>query len=86
MRTLSVQAADQAFATLLAEVEGGAIVQITRDGRAVAELRPPAAGVHDDPAWRERYDRMVEQMALWQEVGYRVGTITADDKYGDAPV
>ena len=58
---------------------------ITKNGKTVAELRPRSDNPHDDPEWRAAFKRMVVLMQAWPERGYRVGKITEDDKYGDAP-
>ena len=86
--------ANQNFSKILAEVEKGETVLITKNGKTVAELRArpdnprddPEWRTADDPEWRTAYDRMVELMQAWPDRGYYVGKITEDDKYGDAPV
>ncbi len=69
---------------MLAEVEKGETVLITKNGKTVAELRPRTDDPRDDPEWRAAYERMVVLMKSWPDTGYRVGKITEDDKYGDA--
>jgi prevent-host-death family protein len=85
MRTLNAREANQQFSKLLAAVEAGETVVITKKGKPVAEMRPRSARRQDDPHWRAAYDRMVALMRSTPATGYRVGTITEDDKYGDAP-
>lgn len=85
MKTMTARDANQSFSKLLAEVEQGETVLITKNGRTVAELRPRGHDPRADPAWCAAYDRMIELMQAWPDRGYRVGTITEDDKYGDAP-
>ena len=68
------------------EVEEGETVLITKNGRTVAELRPRAPDRRDDPEWRAAYDEMIELMRSTAATGYRVGKITEEDKYGDAPL
>ena len=85
MRTLNAREANQQFSKLLAAVEAGETVVITKKGQPVAEIRPRSARRQDDPEWRAAYDRMVVLMRSTPATGYRVGKITEDDKYGDAP-
>jgi|GEM_PF-683982 len=84
-RIVTARDANQNFSKVLAEVENGETVLITKNGKTVAELRPKASDKRDDPEWRAAYARMLELMGSWKETGYRVGKITEDDKYGDAP-
>jgi prevent-host-death family protein len=84
MRSTSVRDANQNFSRLLAEVERGETILITKNGRTVAELRPRADDPREDPAWRSAYERMLKLMADTPATGFRVGRITEDDKYGDA--
>lgn len=84
MITLTARDANQNFSKVLAEVEKGETVLITKNGKTVAELRPRADNPRDDPEWRAAYDRMVAIMRAWPDTGYRVGKITEDDKYADA--
>ncbi len=85
MRSMTVRDANQNFSKLLAEVEKGETVLITKNGRTVAELRPRADDPRQDPEWRSAYERMLKLMADTPATGFRVGKITEEDKYGDAP-
>jgi antitoxin (DNA-binding transcriptional repressor) of toxin-antitoxin stability system len=85
MRTVSARDANQNFSKVLAEVERGETVRITKNGRTVAEMRPSSEDRRDDPEWRAAYERMIQLMESTPDTGYRVGKITEDDKYGDAP-
>ncbi len=84
MRSTTVRDANQNFSKLIAEVERGETILITKNGRTVAELRPRADDPRQDPEWRSAYERMVKLMADTPATGFRVGKITEDDKYGDA--
>jgi prevent-host-death family protein len=86
MRIVTVREANQGFSRILSEVERGEIVLITKNGRTVAELRPHPHDPRDDPRWRAAHARMIELLHSWPDRGYRVGTITEEDKYGDAPL
>lgn len=85
MKTTTARVANQTFSKLLGEVEQGETVLITKNGKTVAELRPRADDPSEDSLWRANYERMLELMRGWPVTDYRVGTITEDDKYGDAP-
>lgn len=85
MRTITAREANQNFSKVLAEVERGETVLIRKNGKTVAEMRPRGDDPRQDPVWRANYKRMLELMRAWPVTGYRVGKITEDDKYGDAP-
>ncbi len=85
MKTMTARIANQNFSKLLGEVERGETVLITKNGKTVAELRPRADDPREDPVWRANHEHMLELMRAWPATGYRVGKITEDDKYGDAP-
>ena len=82
---MTARDANQSFSRMLAAVEKGEVVLITKNGKTVAELRPRVDDPRDDPEWRRAYERMMALMKSWPDTGYRVGRITEDDKYGDAP-
>lgn len=85
LRSTSVRDANQNFSRLLAEVERGETILITKNGRTVAELRPCADDPREDPAWRSAYERMLKLMADTPATGFRVGRINEEDRYGNAP-
>jgi len=85
MRSTTARDANQNFSKLLADVERGETVLITKNGRTVAELRPRSDDPREDPAWRLAYEHMVALLRETPATGFRVGKITEDDKYGDAP-
>ena len=65
-KTVSAREADQGFATLLAEVEAGAEVVVTKEGRPVARLVPyrPPELTPERKAAIEAAIRMMEEGAL----------------------
>jgi antitoxin (DNA-binding transcriptional repressor) of toxin-antitoxin stability system len=83
MRRISVREANQNFSRLIAEVEAGETVLITKNGRVVAQMRPQPADPMDDPEWRAAYEALMASLRAAPRDGYRVGRITAEDKYGD---
>jgi len=82
---MSARDANQNFSKLLAEVEKGETVVITKNGREVAEIRPRLADRREDPVWCAAYEEMLRLMRETPATGFRVGKIAEDDKYGDAP-
>ncbi|MCB1887601.1 MAG: type II toxin-antitoxin system prevent-host-death family antitoxin [Rhodocyclaceae bacterium] len=84
MRTVSIRDANQSFSRLIREVEAGETVVITRQGKPVAKLTRQVANRLDDPEVRDRLDRLRSCLRKWPRDGYRLGSITEDDKYGDA--
>jgi prevent-host-death family protein len=78
----SVREANQNFSRLVADVEGGETVLITKNGRPVAEVRPVPDDRMADPAWRTAFDRMCAILDAIPDDGYRVGEITEEDKRG----
>ena len=84
-RVLTAREANQQFSKVLADIERGDTVLITKHGRAVAEMRPRTGGRRDDPEWQAAHARMVASMRAAPATGHRVGKLSEDDKYGDAP-
>lgn len=82
MLVRSVREANQNLSRLVAEVERGETVLITKNGRAVVEMRRVASDRTDDPAWREAYERMCAMLAAKPNTSFRLGHITEEDKYG----
>lgn len=39
-----------------------------------------------DPVWRAAYERMMKRLREKPDYGIRLGEITEEDKYGDAPL
>jgi antitoxin (DNA-binding transcriptional repressor) of toxin-antitoxin stability system len=70
----------------IAAAERGETIVITKNGTPVARLTPQTADRADDPEWRAAFVALKKSLRLKPATGYRVGTITEDDKYGgDAP-
>ncbi|MHB8530897.1 MAG: type II toxin-antitoxin system Phd/YefM family antitoxin [Caulobacteraceae bacterium] len=82
-RALTAREANQQFSKVLAQVEQGETVRITKHGRTVAELRPATDERADDPEWRAKFEEMIAFMEAAPKTGYRVGKITEEDKYGE---
>jgi prevent-host-death family protein len=82
MLVRSVREANQNFSRLVADVEGGETVLITKNSRPVAEVRPVPEDRMSDPAWRAAHERMCAILDAIPDDGYRVGRITEEDKRG----
>lgn len=79
MGVISIRELNSNISKALARVEAGETLDVTRNGKTIAELRPkrPAR----DAAWWKAFDESVAMMRK----GFpgKVGKITEDDKYGD---
>lgn len=80
MAVVSVRELNANISKALARVEGGETLDISKNGRIIAELRPKRP-VRDDAYWRAR--RSAEER-LRSGLPLNVGKITEEDKYGDA--
>lgn len=83
MRLISVREANQNFSKLIAEVEKGETVLITKNGRPVAQVRPQPANPMEDPEWRAAYEALLASLRAAPRTGYRLGRVSVEDKYGD---
>ena len=80
MSALTVRELNSNISKALARVEAGETIDILRNGKVVAEIRPK-----DDKStaeWRKAYRESVE--LLRRGLAGRVERITDEDKYGDA--
>lgn len=80
MGVLSIRELNSNISKALARVEAGEILDITRNGKVIAELRPKR------PAKDEEWWRAYRESARVLKKGFPVnaGMITEEDKYGDA--
>ncbi len=83
MREMSVREANQNFSQVIAAAESGETIVITKNGTPVAKITPQSANRTDDPEWRTAFAALRKSLRSKRATGYRVGTITEDDKYGD---
>lgn len=84
MSTVNARTANQTFSRLLADVERGETVIITKNGRVVAELRPRSEDRRRDPAWAAAFDAMRATLLEWPKHSTYIGRLCEDDKYGDS--
>jgi prevent-host-death family protein len=82
MREMTVREANQNFSQVVAAAEGGETIVITKNGIPVAKITPQAADRTKDPEWRSAFAALKKSLRSKRATGYRVGTITEDDKYG----
>lgn len=80
MGAISIRELNSNISKVLARVEAGEVLDITRNGKAIAELRPKRP--ERDAAWWKAYHESVE--LLRKGLPGKIGKITEEDKYGDA--
>jgi antitoxin (DNA-binding transcriptional repressor) of toxin-antitoxin stability system len=81
MREVSVREANQNFSKLVAAVEAGETILITKNGKTVAKMSPQPHDLRDDPEWQAAHRDLVESLRAKPATGFRVGKITEADKY-----
>ncbi len=79
MGTLSIRELNSNISKALARVESGETLDITRNGKVIAELRPKRRV--RDAEWWKAYHETVEVLSKGFPIG--AGRITEEDKYGD---
>ena len=62
----------------VARAEAGEIIKVARNGKVVAELRPPAPD-RDDPRWQAAYGQLVQALDEGIEFGR---TFSHDERTG----
>ena len=82
MRELSVREANQNFSQVIAAVERGETIIITKNGAPVARIAPQPRDRADDPDWQAAHHALVKSLQTKRATGFRVGKITEQDKYG----
>lgn len=80
MSALSIRELNNNISKAIARVEAGETLDITRNGKVIAELRPKRRV--KDAEWWKAYRESGE--VLTKGFPVNVGKITEDDKYGDA--
>jgi prevent-host-death family protein len=83
MREITVREANQNFSQVIAAAERGETIVVTKNGRPVAKITPQSADRASDPEWRASFAELKKSLRSKRASGYRVGTVTEDDKYGD---
>lgn len=80
MAVLSVRELNSNISKALARVEAGEVLEISRNGKVVAELRPKR--LVKDAAWLKAHEQSVA--FLREGLPLNAGRVTEADKYGDA--
>jgi prevent-host-death family protein len=83
MREMTVREANQNFSQVIAAAERGETIIITKNGTPVARITPQMADRTRDPEWQSAFADLKKSLRSKRATGYRVGTITEDDLYGD---
>ena len=83
MREMTVREANQNFSQVVSAAEQGETIVITKNGKPVAKIMPQTADRSSDPEWRAAFAVLEQSLRSKRATGFRVGTITEDDKYGD---
>lgn len=82
MKEMTVREANQNFSQVIAAAERGETIIITKNGAPVARITPQSADRSSDPEWRATFAALKKRLRSKRATGYRVGTITEEDKYG----
>jgi prevent-host-death family protein len=83
MREMTVREANQNFSQVIAAAERGETIIITKNGTPVARITPQVADRTSDPEWKSAFAALKKSLRSKRATGYRVGTISEDDLYGD---
>jgi antitoxin (DNA-binding transcriptional repressor) of toxin-antitoxin stability system len=62
MGLMSIREFNSNISGVFAKVEAGETIEVTRNGKVIAEVRPKSANLLDDPAYRARYEQMLALM------------------------
>ncbi len=79
MDVISVRELNANISKVLARVEAGEALDISKNGKVIAELRPKRPV--RDAAWWKAYNESIEFMRRGLPLG--IGKVTPEDKYGD---
>lgn len=82
MREMTVREANKNFSQVIAAAERGETIVIAKNGRPVAKISPQMSESLVQSRMALGVRRADPERAK-QATGFRVGTITEDDKYGD---
>jgi prevent-host-death family protein len=83
MREITVREANQNFSQVIAAAERGETIVVTKNGKPVAKITPQPEDRTKDPEWKANFAALKKSLRSKRDSGYRVGTITEDDIYGD---
>ena len=83
MREMTVWEASQNFSQVITAAERGETIVITKNGTPIARITPQPADRTNHAEWRAAFATLNESLRSKRASGYRLGTITEEDKYGD---
>lgn len=83
MREMSVREANRDFSQVIAAVERGETILITKNGKPVARIAPVQADCSQDRERQAAREALAKSLREKPATSFRVGKITEDDKYGD---
>ncbi len=82
MAALSIRELNANISKVIERVESGEVVEVSRNGRVVAEIRPKIVRpVRDARYWKARED--MERLLL-EGLPLNIGKASIEDRYGDA--
>lgn len=62
MGVMSIREFNKNVSAALAKVEAGESLELSKNGKIFAEIRPKRVNKMDDPAYREKYEKMLALM------------------------
>jgi antitoxin (DNA-binding transcriptional repressor) of toxin-antitoxin stability system len=62
MGVMSIREFNANTSAAFAKVEAGEVIEVTRNGKVIAEIRPKRANRMDDPEFRKNWENMIEHM------------------------
>ena len=62
MAVISIREFNANISKVIAQVEAGEVIELTRNGKVVAEIKPKRANKMDDPEYRAKYEKMLAGM------------------------
>jgi prevent-host-death family protein len=62
MGVMSIHEFNANISKVLAKVEAGEVIELTRNGKVLAEIKPKRANKMDDPEFRAARERLLDSM------------------------
>jgi prevent-host-death family protein len=62
MGVMSIREFNANISKVLAKVEAGEVIELTRNGKVIAEIKPKRANKMDDPEYRAKWEAMMADM------------------------
>lgn len=59
---MSIREFNANISAAFAKIESGETIEITRNGKIIAEIRPPRMNRMHDPAFREKWDAFMDDL------------------------